>query len=249
VCTLIAIHRRVQGAPLIIAANRDEYFDRPSEGPAIRRNADGAVLAPIDLRAGGTWLGANAQGVFSAVTNLRNDSPDPSRRSRGMVVMEALQEPTAARAADWLKTLPEEAYNPFHCLVADADRAFHLVYRDRPRIQELAPGVHVIGNVDPAEEPAPKADRIAKQVEEIADFSEEDALEALAEICRGHETGGGITDICVHTGLDGMGPYGTRSSALLVMTGETERNRLLYSDGPPCENDYQDLSTLFRDLC
>lgn len=94
------------------------------------------VLAPLDLRAGGTWLGMNAESVFVAVTNLRNESPDPDRRSRGMVVMDALREPTAARAADWLKALPEETYNPFHCFVADLDRAFHVVYRDRPRIQE-----------------------------------------------------------------------------------------------------------------
>ena len=245
-CTLIAIHRRVRGTPLIVAANRDEYFDRPTEGPAVRKgSAGGPVLAPLDLRAGGTWLGTNALGVVAAVTNLRCESPDPNRRSRGMVVMDALREPTAARAADWLKALPEETYNPFHCFVADRSQAFHVVYRERPRIRELAPGVHVIGNVDPDEEPAPKAERIAKRVAGVAELDREAALAELAVACREHDAGG-VSDTCVH-----LGTYGTRSSALLAWgedAGDPAANRLLYSDGAPCENDYQDLSTLFWEL-
>lgn len=253
-CTLIAIHRRVRGTPLIVAANRDEYFDRPAEGPAVREGSGGVpVLAPLDLRAGGTWLGTNAVGVFAAVTNLRCESPDPGRRSRGMVVMDALREPTAARAADWLKALPEETYNPFHCFVADRSQAFHAVYRDRPRIRELAPGVHVIGNLDPAEEPAPKVERIAGRVAGVAELDRDAALQELAVACREHEPGG-VAGTCVHLrgqaakqlGIEGA--YGTRSSLLLALAQDAAENRLLYSDGPPCENGYQDLSTLFWEL-
>ena len=89
-CTLIAIHRRVPGSPLVIAANRDEYLDRPSEGPRLRRVGDSWAVTPLDLRAGGSWLGVNARGVFAALTNVRTDAPDPSRKSRGMVVMDVL---------------------------------------------------------------------------------------------------------------------------------------------------------------
>jgi uncharacterized protein with NRDE domain len=158
--------------------------------------------------------------------------------------MDALRESTAARAADWLKSLPEETYNPFHCFVADADRAFHVVYRDRPRIRELAPGVHVIGNVDPAEEPAPKVDRIAEQVAaaRVADQDRREALRGLERVCRDHETGS-LADACVH-----LGAYGTRSSTLLAVGESAAESHLLYSDGPPCENEYQDLSTLFHEL-
>ncbi|MFP6627545.1 MAG: NRDE family protein [Myxococcota bacterium] len=244
-CTLIAIHRRVQGAPLIVAANRDEYFDRPAEGPRVRdvHGAPGQrILAPRDLRAGGTWLGMNAEGVFAAVTNLREPNPDPHRRSRGLLVMDSLLEPTAARAADWLKTLSEGEYNPFHCFVADRDRAFHTVYRNAPRQRELEPGVHVIGNVDANEEPAPKADRIREQVEGSVGLSREQVWEDLAGVCRQHDTGD-LGDICVH-----LGAYGTRSSALLMITDEGTGSRLAFSDGPPCENEYEDHSTLLEEL-
>ena len=67
-CTLIAIHRRIPGAPLVVAANRDEFLDRPTEGPAVRDGDPAPVLAPRDVRAGGTWLGLGAHGVFAAVT-------------------------------------------------------------------------------------------------------------------------------------------------------------------------------------
>ena len=70
-CTLIAIHRTVTGAPLVVAANRDEYLDRPAEGPSIHEKPGGPVLAPRDVRAGGTWLGINPMGVFAGVTNRR----------------------------------------------------------------------------------------------------------------------------------------------------------------------------------
>ena len=98
-CTLIALHRCFPEVPLAIAANRDEYLDRPAEGPAVRHWCGAEVLAPRDARAGGTWLGINAQGVFSGLTNRPNPNPDPARRSRGLLVADLLAHPSAAAAA------------------------------------------------------------------------------------------------------------------------------------------------------
>ena len=75
-CTLIVLHRCVPGSPLVIAANRDEFLDRPAEGPAVRKRASGSILAPLDLEAGGTWLGVNDRGVFVGLTNLRPAAAD-----------------------------------------------------------------------------------------------------------------------------------------------------------------------------
>jgi uncharacterized protein with NRDE domain len=264
VCTLIAIHRRVHGASLVVAANRDEYYARAAEPPALREpgrgREDGGVLAeagcgpivaPLDLRAGGTWLGVNAMGVFVAVTNLRSERPDPKRRSRGSVVMDALREPTAARSADFLKALSEEAYNPFNCFVADRECAFQLVYRDVPRLRELSAGVHVIGNADPEDEPVPKTERVRAAVEAVVEAcgvgaetpARDRVLEGLAAVCREHSSEErGISDTCVH-----LGAYGTRSSALLWMTDERSASRLLFADGPPCEVEYEDFSPLLHE--
>src|SRR5262249_10657645 len=93
-CTLIALHHCIDRAPLVIAANRDEFLDRPAEGPALREIAGGRIVAPRDVRAGGTWLGVNALGVFAALTNRRTSEPDPVRRSRGLLVLDALEAAT-----------------------------------------------------------------------------------------------------------------------------------------------------------
>jgi uncharacterized protein with NRDE domain len=160
-CTLIVLHRCVPGRPLVVAANRDEFYARPAEGPAIRETGVGRILAPVDLEAGGTWLGLNERGVFAGLTNLRpwtategTETVDPSAlantglRSRGEVVMSALEARSAAAAARRLERLEVDAFNPFQLVVADAHEAWLTVYRDRPGTIALAPGVHVVGNVE-----------------------------------------------------------------------------------------------------
>lgn len=242
-CTLIAIHRRVPGAPLVVAANRDEYFDRPAAGPALRPTPHGPAIAPLDLRAGGTWLGLGAQGVFAAVTNLKCENPDPARRSRGLLVQDALAAQSVEVAAEALAALPARAYNPFNCLVADLRRAVLITYRDEPGVIELEPGAHVIGNVDAQAERAPKLMRIQESAERAAASPRERVLDALAAICREHGTGGGgLDDTCVH-----LGRYGTCSSALLMLADSDRDSRFLFADGPPCRTDYRDYTSLLAE--
>lgn len=161
-CTLIVLHRCVPGSPLVVAANRDEFFARPAEGPAIRAARGGRILAPRDLEAGGTWVGLSEHGVFAGLTNLRPVAATGGAdvlgdcagggvrtlRSRGEVVMSALEARSAAEAADRFSRIEPGTHAPFQLLVADADRAALLVYRDEPRVVALPPGVHVVGNVE-----------------------------------------------------------------------------------------------------
>ncbi len=165
--------------------------------------------------------------------------------------MDALQEPTAALAADMLKALPEEIYNPFQCLVADGERAFHLVYRGTPRLVELDPGVHVIGNVDPSEEPAPKVERIRARVAGVEKLEAEQAMEELARVCAEHGTGGGgVSDTCVHVDKAPDAGYGTRSSILLALPNHDngEDGRLLVANSAPCTTEYEDQTALLVQL-
>jgi uncharacterized protein with NRDE domain len=253
-CTLIVLHRCIAGAPLVVAANRDEFHERPTEGPALRDTSiEGSgdtrqegfggvrgarrVVAPRDLRAGGTWLGVNADGLFAAVTNRRCESPEPTRRSRGWLVMEALTEPDAQRAVDRLQDLPESAYNPFNLFVADAETAHLVTYAERPERIDLAPGAHVIGNVHP-DEPSPKLARLRNEL--AASVASDVTFDGLAEACRTHISTGPLESTCVHAGA-----YGTRSSTLLRLGDDPA---LHYADGPPCEAPYRDLTPLLCDL-
>jgi len=246
-CTLIALHRVRPGDALLVAANRDEFFERPAEGPALRSIPTGQVVAPIDGRAGGTWFGINETGVFSAVTNVSCTQPDPARRSRGLLVMDALAAPSAKQAAEMLHALPMRAYNPFNFFVADARDAYAFTYEDEVRAIGSDGGAWVIGNA-PLDAPDPsKLSRLRSRLGEGLP-GDGAPLEHLAELCRDHETGprGPLDAVCVHTGA-----YGTRSSCLLQLADaglDDSRSVLRWSEGAPCNSDYHDFSPLLRDL-
>ena len=243
-CTLIALHRCIPGDSLVVAANRDEYEGRPARGPALRETEHGIVVAPLDAQAGGTWLGMNPSGMFAALTNRRADAPDPRRRSRGYLVLDALGAPSAAEAAAAALETPPGAYNPFNLFVADRERAFAISYGAAPSCIELAPGPHVIGNTDLNAPPPPKVARLAERVARLASAPGDCLLERLAELCRGHDGGGAPTDdTCVHAGS-----YGTRSSTLLRLAESASESELLYADGAPCRTAYRDFTPLLHEL-
>ena len=242
-CTLILLHRPAPGVRLVVAANRDEYLDRPACGPVLDVRDGQAVLAPRDLRAGGTWLGLNRDGVFAALTNRPNPAPDASRRSRGLLVLDALAAGTAAGAADALADLPARAYNPFNLVVADGERAYAAVYRDAVRVTELAPGAHVVGNADPDDRSVAKVARLLDEAEDLVAGPQSDWLAGLAAVCRGHDGEAPLGAACVH-----HGGYGTRSSTLLRIDDDPARSELRFADGPPCRTSYRDLSFLLHEL-
>jgi hypothetical protein len=85
------------------------------------------VVAGIDKLAGGSWLGVNDEGVVAGVMNRMNSlGPEPGRRSRGELVLEALDHADAAAAAQALAQLDPSAYRPFNMIVADNHDAFWL---------------------------------------------------------------------------------------------------------------------------
>ena len=252
-CTLIAIYRSVPDRWLVLAANRDEFLDRPAEAPAIRVLEKGAVLAPLDLKAGGTWIGMNPSGVLCALTNLSGGENDPSRLSRGKIVTDCLSEPTAADAAARLRSLGEDEYNAFNCFVCDRDHAFLAVYRGLPRVEALEAGVHVIGNADALAAPVPKVARLEVQVKALLAGSGAELLERLGDVCGEHGASKiELDETCVHV----ADTYGTRSSMLIELGDEFGQatpeaghgSRLFYSDGPPCSAPYQNLSPLLQEF-
>ncbi len=244
-CTLIALHRCYSNANLLVAANRDEFHARPATGPRVHTWNGRQVIAPIDERAGGTWLGLNDGGVFVALTNRPASRLDASRRSRGLLVADALGRSTAAKAVEAALQLPANAYNPFNLFVADAEHAFTVVYEEKARVRVLAPGVHVIGNADPDDAKVPKIARLLAEAERIASEPEHAALESLAALCRSHDarSENALERTCIHTT-----DYGTRSSTVLRRGAQREQDVLRFASGAPCETPYDDLTPLLRAL-
>lgn len=126
-CTAIILHRPDHPWPLVFAANRDEMKDRPWQPPGRHWPDRGQVVAGLDELAGGSWLGLNDDGLLAAALNRMGSlGPAAGKRSRGELVLEALDHADAASAARALAQLNSAAYRSFNLVVADAEQAFWL---------------------------------------------------------------------------------------------------------------------------
>jgi uncharacterized protein with NRDE domain len=109
--------------PLVIAANRDEFFDRPASRLAWWTPDEGGpeILAGRDLSAGGTWMGLTAAGRLALVTNVRRIvEPDPDAPSRGGIVPAWLR--TEQRPDQFWMQTSLSGYMPFNLVAADFRR-------------------------------------------------------------------------------------------------------------------------------
>src|SRR3546814_5219481 len=98
-CTVVILRRPGEAWPLIVAANRDELLDRTWREPARHWPDRPEVVAGLDELAGGSWLGLNDHGIVAAILNRRHSlGPAPDKRSRGELVLDALDHADAADA-------------------------------------------------------------------------------------------------------------------------------------------------------
>jgi uncharacterized protein with NRDE domain len=131
-CTVVLLRRPGHRWPLLLAANRDEMADRPWRPPARHWPDRAEVVAGLDDLAGGTWMGLNDDGVVAAILNRQGTlGPKDGKRTRGELVLEALDHADAAAAAEALADLDGRAYRPFNMVVADNRDAFWLRHTGR----------------------------------------------------------------------------------------------------------------------
>jgi uncharacterized protein with NRDE domain len=129
-CTIVILNRPDHAWPILIAANRDERLDRPWLFPAAHWPDRPDIVAGQDELAGGSWLGINDSGVAVAVLNREGTlGPEASKRSRGELVLDALEYADALDAAEAMANLDSRAYRPFNLVVADNRDAFLLTHR------------------------------------------------------------------------------------------------------------------------
>ena len=126
-CTLVILRRPGHPWPLLLAANRDEMARRPWRPPGRHWPDRVEVTAGLDEEAGGSWLGLNDDGVVAGVLNRRGSLGSAAdKRSRGELVLEALDHAEAAKAAWALADLDPDAYRTFNLVIADDRAAFWL---------------------------------------------------------------------------------------------------------------------------
>src|SRR5205814_2375951 len=138
-CLLALMFRVVEDAPLIVGANREEFYARGGEPPRLL-NGPVRAIAGIDPTAGGTWLGLNAHGVLIAVTNRRQSRPPDRPRSRGLLARDLLACESATAAVE-MATRGLESGNYAGCnfVCADAESAAVIHSGDWLRVRLLPP--------------------------------------------------------------------------------------------------------------
>lgn len=225
-CLIVLAWKARADLPLVVAANRDEWRDRPTQ-PAHWWPEHPQLLAGRDLQAGGTWMGITRARRFGAVTNFRDPADKRSTaRSRGALVTEFLLGRDSPM--DFLASLGGRAheYNGFNLIVGDGASLCYFGSREG-EARAIEPGIHGLSN-HLLDEPWPKVVRARGAMEEA--LREADpaprlfaALADSAGVTDGAlpDTGVGIAwerrlASPLITGAD----YGTRSSTVLTATNE-----------------------------
>jgi len=241
-CTIAILLEVVAGAPLVIAANRDEVYARPTRPPEL--------LAPniaggVDALSGGTWLAIHRDGRFAAVTNQRALAPvAPGLRSRGLAVRELIAADDPER---YVAAIDPTQYASMNLVWGDA-RGVSIAYARREGtldIERLGRGISVLCNDRLGADGFPRGVRLRDAIAR-APLSWPAAVPALEAALADHtreapppshlppELARELTATCIHTP-----GYGTRSSTIFAAApGETLA--YLHADGPPCTTPFVD---------
>lgn len=176
-CLIFLAWRHRADFPLIVAANRDEFYGRPTAPAAYWDDAPG-LLAGRDLEAGGTWLGVTRTGRFAALTNYRSAAnPIAGGPTRGRLVSDFLSSdrPAGAYVSD-LATVADR-YNGFNLLVGDGE-SLHWISNRGGAPTALAPGIYGVSN-ELLDTPWPKVVNGKNRFEILVNREEPDAGELL----------------------------------------------------------------------
>ena len=235
-CLIIFAWRPDHATPLIVAANRDEFYARPSLPLAAWPEAP-QVHAGRDLEAGGTWLGVGADGRFAALTNIRNPHQPPARKSRGELVARFLtgEMPIDQYLADVVGRSLE--YAGFNLLIGNRQELWHYNAQETAP-NPLAAGVYGLSNAG-LDTPWPKLIKAKAALTEVLDDPHPQALLALlgdpqtAPFGDLPDTGVGLaTESLLSSVFIASPTYGTRASTALIVQADGSRVMVERSFGP-----------------
>lgn len=163
-CLLVLAWKTHPRYRLVVAANRDEYHERPTAPLALWPEPTD-ILAGRDLRAGGTWLGTDRRRRFGIVTNFRDlVRAPPDAPSRGGLIPGFLA--GSADPGEYLRALEGDcgAYGGFNLLLADGESLWYASNRGSPFARPLPPGVYGLSN-ESLDTPWPKLRRVRRGFE------------------------------------------------------------------------------------
>jgi uncharacterized protein with NRDE domain len=243
-CTLALYFREFKDYPLIVAANRDEYFSRPSAGAQVLLE-NPLVLGGKDLVAGGTWLGVNEHGLLTGIVNRKPDKEGlVAARSRGLLCLDILRLKDPVEACAFLQRQKGSSYLPFNLLFAN-DKGGFIAYNLKGQINylKLERGLHVLSNTVIYDNNSEKIQHAYLLFSEIRNSlkgnknNRSSWISLLKTALSDHSLPTNSNDpkeaICVHTES-----YGTVSSTAIFYAASEKQFYSFHAPGPPCREDY-----------
>lgn len=240
-CTVVILRRPKHPWPVIIGANRDEMTDRPWKPPARHWPDRIDVVAGLDELAGGTWMGLNDSGVVACILNRHGSlGPAPGKRSRGELVLEALDHGDASDAAAALRDIDPTAYRPFNMVIADNRDAWWLALAGpgrAPRLERIPEGLSMFTAHDRNDVSDPRIaaylPRFGAAAPPAPDANE---WESWRSLLASTDAAAGVRAMSFQTDSG----FGTSSSSLLALPSpeavfgpEKKRPQWLFAPGPP----------------
>jgi len=144
-CLIFFSYKQNPKYPLIVLANRDEFYNREASAAHFWKEHP-YVLAGKDLKGGGTWLGVTKSGQLAMLTNYRDLTKiKPHAPTRGKLVLDYLI--GSEKAQDYLLTLDKraEAYNGYNIILGTVDSPLYYSNEQR-KIHQLKPGLYGLSN-------------------------------------------------------------------------------------------------------
>jgi len=242
-CLLAIQYQAARGTPILVAQNREELFDRPTQVPRIQSGRP-RVVCGIDRKAGGTWLGVNQYGLFVAVANRPKMIAPAEPRSRGILCRELLNMQTAKEAAEHAaRELATGCYAGANFTCADATSGAVVYGGNHLEIVELTPGLHLMTNGD-LNDPNDERQEFVRRLLTLQRLDSAVAFLAVAS-----RTFSRKPDRHGRRGVIISGnEYGTVSSTLVSLPKKMQNAVYQYAPGPPSDHSYDDASALLRQV-
>jgi len=242
-CILAIQYQLVPENPILVAANREEAYDRPTTPPSIQSGKP-RVLCGIDQQAGGTWLGVNQHGLFVAACNRIKLLPPVRPQSRGLLCRELLRSGSASRAVDMaLEELSTNKYDGVNFVIADAESGWVVHGGDDYEVVELQEGLSIVANGD-ANDMRDERVKLAHRLLTLQTLDSPVKFLAVASKVFARPASAPGRAGMVLRGRE----RGTVCSTLLAL-GKKPRDAIYqYTDGPPDKSKYEDYSPLLRDI-
>jgi uncharacterized protein with NRDE domain len=164
-CLIVFANNVLEDYKLIFAANRDEFYNRPSEQADFWKDHPD-LLAGKDLQAGGTWMGITRKGKFAAITNFRdlknnrNDAPSRGELTLDFLVKDVTPEEYYNRLKSELNN-----YNGFNLILGNIDELYYFSNKT-DGLKKLEPGIHGISNAI-LDTPWPKVEKSKRQLKHL----------------------------------------------------------------------------------